>query len=103
MLKPPPLENPVILTITLNTDGTLTILTQQGTLASLRAFHYRSLDDVQTCIMTAAAHLAEILRNPPTTIAETTVTDVQPMPEIPTAPSAPEAGDPPLDPQLTLF
>lgn len=67
MPKPPPVhqEPPVVLTITLHSDGTATLLAQRGDLASLRAFRYRTLDEVHACIMDAAAHLTDIIRNPP--------------------------------------
>jgi hypothetical protein len=59
---PPP---PTILTLTLNADGTGTLLTKRGDLACAHSFTYRDLKEIIATMQQSAAQLVEIEQNPP--------------------------------------
>ncbi|MEP7287897.1 MAG: hypothetical protein ABI947_19270 [Chloroflexota bacterium] len=77
---PPP---STILTITLNPDGTGTLLTKRGELACVNSFTYHDLKGILNAIQQGAARLVEVEQNPPPALFEaspvpatTSVTDV---------------------------
>lgn len=59
---PPP---PTIMTLTLNADGTATLLTKRGDLACAHSFSYRDLKEIVAALKQGAAQLVEIEQNPP--------------------------------------
>lgn len=61
----PPPEPPTIITVTLNTDGTATLLAQRGDLAVLHAFMYRALEDIVNAMQQGATRLIDLDAHPP--------------------------------------
>src|SRR5260221_3788111 len=59
---PPP---PIILILTLQPDGTGTLLTKRGELASLSSFTYRDMQEIVAAMEHSAAHLIEVEQTPP--------------------------------------
>jgi hypothetical protein len=60
--SPPP---STVLTITLNTDGTGSLITKRGELATLSSFTYRRMEEIIVAIQQGAVHLVELEKNPP--------------------------------------
>jgi hypothetical protein len=84
---PPP---PTILTLTLNADGTGTLLTKRGDLACANKFVYRDLKEIIAAIQHGAAQLVEIEQNlPPDAPSVPSSSDIQPATPI-EAPSSTE-------------
>jgi hypothetical protein len=54
-----------VLTLTLNTDGSGSLITRRGDLAAIHQFTYRDLRDIVTAIQRGAAHLIEVENDPP--------------------------------------
>jgi uncharacterized membrane protein len=85
--NPPPL----VLTITLHTDGTGTVLTAREQLGSLMAFQYTDINDIMQAIQAAANHLIAIEQQPPVEAKPAEAT----RPAVPT----PTAGRETIEPQ----
>jgi hypothetical protein len=64
-----------VLTITLNADGTGSLVAKRGDLAAVNQFTYREMKDIIAAIQRGAAHLVAVEQNPPpkdlTTVAAT--------------------------------
>lgn len=79
---------PTVLVITLNADGTGSILTRRGDLGHLSQFTYSGLVEIVTAIQSSATELMSLEANPPATEITSTPTEVQPEgePETETTP-----------------
>jgi hypothetical protein len=62
--KPTP-PAPTVLTLTLNPDGSASLVSKRGELATLSTFTYSDLRDIIAAIQHGAAHLLEVEKNPP--------------------------------------
>ncbi len=63
---------PTVLVITLNTDGTGTLLARRGELAHLSQFTYSAMREIVSAIQMSAAQLLEIEKSPPPLESNTT-------------------------------
>ena len=76
--KTPPVP-PTVLVITLNADGSGSLLARRGELAHLSQFSYSGLAEIVTAIQDSASALIEVEQHPPViTVSPSPSTTIQP-------------------------
>ena len=74
-----PLVPPTVLVITLNADGSGSLLARRGELAHLSQFNYSGLAEIVSAIQRSASALIEVEQNPPViTVSPSPSTTIQP-------------------------
>jgi len=63
--QPRPPTPPTILIVTLNADGSGSLVTKRGDLAAMRQFTYREMKDIIAAIQQGAAQLVAVENDPP--------------------------------------
>jgi hypothetical protein len=100
--KTPPAP-PTVLVITLEADGSGSLLTRRGDLAHLSQFQYRGMPEIIAAIQTGAAQLADLEQHPPV-IDAPPISSAEPSDTVPDVdaildePEAEEADAPQSDP-----
>jgi hypothetical protein len=69
-VKTPPVP-PTVLVITLEADGSGSLLTRRGDLAHLSQFQYRGMPEIVAAMQSGAAQLANLEQHPPVLESET--------------------------------